>query len=374
MNHLTNVYSIVPRLPPAIDGVGDYALNLARQLRKDFNIQTHFIVGNPTWRGASEIEGFVVSQVTNSNPSQLTSLLSGDRPYPVLLHYVGYGYAQRGCPIWLVDGLQRWKSLYPQRSLVTMFHELYASGSIWTSAFWLSSLQKNLAARLTKLSDRCITSKQLYADMISQLSRGKHKQVPALPVFSNIGEPEKPPLDLCQRQQQLVVFGGIANRARVYRDCQAILEYVCCSLNIQKILDIGTPTGITPTFIGKVPVLELGEQSANKISDILADSIAGFFDYNPEYLAKSGIFAAYCAHRLLPINAKGNASIIDGIESGRHYWLPNLNNNDLINESDIQAIANSSHYWYQNHCLSIQSDIFAKIISSTLIVMTQKNK
>lgn len=359
MNHLTNVYSIVPRLPPSIDGVGDYALNLARQLRKDFNIQTHFIVGNPTWIGASEIEGFPVSQVKDSNSNQLTSLLSGDRPYPVLLHYVGYGYAQRGCPIWLVDGLHRWKSLHPQRSLVTMFHEIYASSNLpWTSTFWLSPLQKNLVARLAKLSDRCITSKQLYADMIVQLSQGKHKQVPALPVFSNIGEPEKPPLDLCQRQQQLVVFGGIANRARVYRDCQAILEYVCCSLNIQKILDIGTSTGITPTFIGKVPILELGEQPADKISSILADSIAGFFDYNPEYLGKSGVFAAYCAHGLLPIGAKGSKSIIDGIESGRHYWAPNLNNNELTDEFDIQAITSQANLWYQSHDLLSHINLF----------------
>jgi len=46
-----NIIQIVPRLPPVIDGVGDYALNLARQLPKDFNIQTHFIVGSSTWKG-----------------------------------------------------------------------------------------------------------------------------------------------------------------------------------------------------------------------------------------------------------------------------------------------------------------------------------
>jgi hypothetical protein len=30
MSNLATVIAIVPRLPPAIDGVGDYALNLAR--------------------------------------------------------------------------------------------------------------------------------------------------------------------------------------------------------------------------------------------------------------------------------------------------------------------------------------------------------
>jgi len=46
------------RLPPEIDGVGDYALSLARQLRLDFGIEMHFIVCDPTWAGATEIEDF----------------------------------------------------------------------------------------------------------------------------------------------------------------------------------------------------------------------------------------------------------------------------------------------------------------------------
>ncbi|MFM5895998.1 MAG: glycosyltransferase family 1 protein, partial [Dolichospermum sp.] len=340
MDNLTTVIAIVPRLPPAIDGVGDYALNLARQLRKDFNIHTHFIVGNSTWQGAAEIEGFTISQITDNSASTLVSLLSSNDKYSsILLHYVGYGYAQRGCPVWLVQGLERWKSLYPKNRLVTMFHEISASGPPWTSAFWLSSLQRDLAARLTKLSDRCITSKQLYADIITQISRGKHNQVLFLPVFSNVGEPEKLPPDLSERQQRLVIFGGVANRARVYNQSQKVLNYVCQRLNIQEIYDIGTPTGITPSFIGKVPILEIGEQPAHKVSDILTNSIAGFCDYNPDFLAKSGIFAAYCAYRLLPINAKESVSIIDGIESGKNYWTPDIGSNDSEDQFNWQTVA-----------------------------------
>ena len=175
MSNLATVISIVPRLPPAIDGVGDYALNLARQLRKDFNIQTHFIVGNSTWQGAAEIEGFTVSQITDSSANTLlTQLSSNNCPSPILLHYVGYGYAQRGCPIWLVDGLQRWKGLYPQRNLITMFHELYASGQPWTSSFWLSPLQKSLAARLTQLSDHAWTSIEKRSKLLAKITHNKH--------------------------------------------------------------------------------------------------------------------------------------------------------------------------------------------------------
>jgi hypothetical protein len=364
MSNLASVISIVPRLPPAIDGVGDYALNLARQLRKDFNIQTHFVVGNTKWNGVVEIEGFPVSQVSDRSADALLTLLSGDRTSPILLHYVGYGYAQRGCPVWLVNGLQRWKSIFPKRSLITMFHEISASGPPWTSAFWLSPVQKNLAACLAQLSDRCVTSKQLYADIITRISNGKYNQVPFLPVFSNIGEPEKLPLDLSERQPRLVIFGGVSKRARVYGNCQTTLEYVCHKLNIEEIWDVGIPTGITPSSIDKVPILEIGEQPAKEISNILTQSLAGFSDYNPDYLAKSTIFAAYCAHRLLPINSKITSSIIDGIEPGTHYWVPNTQYENLGDNFNFQAIADNAYSWYQTHNLSSQVKTFAKYIIS----------
>lgn len=369
MQCINSVISIVPRLPPAIDGVGDYALNLARQIRKDFNIQTHFIVGNPEWHGLTEIDGFPVMQVTGSCANELINLLSSDLTSPVLLHYVGYGYANRGCPVWLVDGIQRWENLQPDRILVTMFHELYASGTPpWTSSFWLSPLQKKIATRLARLSDRCITSKQSYSDILVKLSNGKHKHIQALPVFSNVGEP-KQNRPLSDRQKQLVIFGSVANRIRVYRESQEALNSACQSLDIQSILDLGTPTGIEPQTIGNVPILELGMQPAEKISEIMADAIAGFLNYNPNFLSKSGIFAAYCAHGLLPINVRGSDIPIDKIKLGEHYWISSKV--ELKDIERMQVIANNAHAWYSSHNLSSQSKIFFHILNTEIQLESQ---
>jgi hypothetical protein len=360
VNPLSHVISIVTRLPPSIDGVGDYALNLARQLRKDFNIHTKFIVGNPTWDGAAEIDGFLVSKIQEQSSEALLSALKEDSSAPVLLHYVGYGYAKRGCPSWLVQGLQLWRNLNPSRSLVTMFHEISASGPIWTSTFWLSRLQRNLAARLAKMSDRCITSKRLYSDIIKQMSKGKLDQVPCLPVFSNVGEPDGMLMDLSQREPRVIIFGGNANRARVYQESHQILSNVCEELDIQEIWDIGTSTKVTPKSIGKIPIVEAGKQSANFISDLLATSQVGFFDYNPDYLAKSTIFSAYCAHKILPINAQSNFRTIDGITAGKHYWSPAVG--ELRNADQLQLIANNAYEWYSHHTLAIQSKTFSHTI------------
>ena len=363
---LSVLVQIVPRLPPAIDGIGDYALNLACQLRQDFGIETHFFVGDPTWTGNPEIKGFPISQVSEHSANALLSLLPSGK-CTVLLHYVGYGYATRGCPFWLVDGLQRWQTASANHCLVTMFHELYASGFPWTSAFWLSPWQRNLVARLAKLSDRTLTSKQYYGETLQKLSKGKHTHIPAIPVFSNIGEPKNVP-PLAERQRRVVVFGGRGNRFRVYQHSLAVLNHTCQILKIQEILDIGSAMKLTLSSVNGVPIVERGEQSSIEISNILLNSVAGFLDYNPHFLAKSTVFAAYCAHGMLPINARCTASPVDGIEFGKHYWIPYRQALGWDSTAQMQVIANNAHAWYQTHTLSIQAKIFAaQLIDSSAI-------
>ena len=363
------VTCIVNRLPPAIDGMGDYAFNLALGLRKHFDIQTHFVVGDPTWAGSTKIEGFPVAQVSVRSANALLSLLPStcQQSTLVLLHYVNYGYAKRGCPVWLVDGLQRWRTSSVNRSVVTMFHELYACGPPWSSSFWLSPLQRNLAARVAQISDRCFTTTQNYAKLLYELSLGKQTQIPTLPVFSNIGEPERV-TPLAERDRRIVVFGTPRNRLRVYQESLAQLELTCQLLGIQEIWDIGPSTSLALSTVNGVPVVELGEQSASEISGLLLNSLAGFFDYDYScnYLAKSGIFAAYCAHGLLPVSAQRRVLPLDGIEVGKHYWMPDCQTTTSKELVELQAIADHAHAWYQTHNLAVQAKTFAALLADYL--------
>ncbi|NEO43484.1 MAG: glycosyltransferase family 1 protein [Moorea sp. SIO4A3] len=353
------IIQIVPQLPPAINGLGDYAFNLAQQLRKDFGIETHFIVCDPTWTGATQIEGFPVSQVNVHSADTLVSLLPRDPTATVLLHYVGYGYAKRGCPVWLVDGLQRWRNASINRTLVTMFHELYAFGLPWASSFWLSPLQINLAARLARMSERCLTSLQGYAKILYKFSRGKHTDIPTLPVFSNIGEPAQIP-PLAERHRRLVVFGGRGNRRRVYQQSLAKLDRTSQLLGIEEIWDIGLPTGLTLSTVNGVPVVEMGKCSDREISSILLNSLAGFFNYDTNRLAKSGVFAAYCAHGVLSVSSRSSTLICDGIKPRKHYWIPDYQTTSLKNLGELQGIADNAYNWYQTHNLSVQAEVFSE--------------
>ncbi len=363
MNSLAQITAIVPRLPPAVDGLGDYGLNLAWQLRQDFGLVTDFIVGDPNWVGGTSVEGFAVKQVERQSAAALVDLLpkESQSSVTVLLHYVGYGYAKRGCPVWLVQGLERWRKAKTNRCLVTMFHEIYAFGPIWTSQFWTSPLQRNLATRLAFRSDRCFTSKQGYAEILYRLSQGKHVEIPTLPVFSNVGEPENLS-PLVERPRRLVVFGGRGPRSRVYERSRLALERTCRDLEIEEILDIGPPLGFEIEPVNGTPVKRLGVKEPQEISCLLSSAVVGFFDYHAEFLAKSTIFAAYCAHRVFPVGVfYEGQNDVDGLEAGKHYCLANRHQGSM-DLSLGQVVADDALAWYQTHNLAAQARAFASCL------------
>lgn len=366
------IISIVPRLPPAIDGVGDYALCLARQLRKDFKIETVFIIGNLACEENSSLslEGFQAEPVLNQSAENLSLILNkysqkSTSPTIVLLHYSGYGYAKRGCPIWLIEGLKKWKSNVIEVRLLTMFHELYHRfESPFKSGSWLSFSQKKLVKDLAQLSNFYMTNRQEHAKILNRLSSRKQEIIPVLPVFSNVGEPNKNILPLSERQRRLVIFGQRRTKLRVYQESSVSVIKACQALNIQEIWDIGESTGLNLSSIGGVSIAETGKLSTLEISEILSSSVAGFLNYNTTYLAKSGIFAAYCAHGILPISYRRSALAVDGIESGQHYWIPEVLKSVPDQLEELQKIADNAYLWYQSHTLPIHAQTLGRAILS----------
>lgn len=348
-----HVQVIVPRLPPSICGVGDYAINLARQLRKDFNIVTSFIVCDPKWRGPKKIDGFLVRQLLRCSVSSLNLSLTND---PVLLHYSNYGYQKRGCPLWLLKGLSQWKNHKPLLHLTIMYHEVYSFGPPWRSSFWLSLVQRTLAVRLCKLSDSCITNMNMYADKLIEWDRSKIDLISALPVFSTIGEPNHVSL-LSERKRRMVVFGGKRLRTRVYTTSLSKLKTVCQALNIQEVVDIGPELDFCLPKLD-VPLVVMGKRKSCEISQIMLNSWVGFLDYFPGYLAKSSIFASYCAHGMIPICAEYNSSERDGIISDWNYLVSD-SDIQYFSKAQFQEVAKISNDWYAKHNLKQQAKIFA---------------
>jgi hypothetical protein len=324
------VVQVVPAGDPSLGGVLAYAEALAGELARRHGIASDLVP--------------VGKSLTATSLGAPTCLL----------HYANYGYHPRGCPGRLVHDLRRWREAEPERRLVTFFHEVYATGPFWRSSFWLSPVQRRLAAALARASDRIATSLEIYGRMLTRLAPRVEALV--IPVFSTVGEPEGAP-GLAERTPRLLVFGGSGARARAYGQEYKALAAACRALGIEEIVDLG-PSITTPPRVGGIPVHGLGPLPASAVREQLLGARAGFLAYPPAFLPKSTIFAAYCAHGLLPVcawsSAEGHAA-----GGGPPYWVPGP---PPPPADALQALASAARSWYLPHSLACQAETFRDLL------------
>jgi hypothetical protein len=403
------IIQIVSRLPPAVDGVGDYACLLAKQLRANHGIHTVFVVCDPawgkteskvsndsstpqppsarSWPGIAEmqnrklemeapsttLDGFMVYQLKRQSAEELLRVLSQPgMPATILLQYVGYGYQKRGCPAWLARGLRAWKNggqkaagrsekpdaiLDSERRLLTMFHELFATGPFWSSVFWTSPVQRWVAKSLALLNDQCFTNLNLHARVLENFFPEKKTDVTVLPVFSNVGEPEHL-AGWNERQPKMIVFGSAGWRRNVYSEHKSELEKACRTMGLDEIVDIGAPVEIPQR---SVRVSKRGVLSSAEVSQEMSGARAGFFTCPAHCLGKSGIFAAYAAHGLVPVTfGENRMDNLDGLALGKHFTSANMLQG--YDASHLENIGRIAYEWYAGHSRPRQAAAFAEKI------------
>jgi hypothetical protein len=345
---------IVPALPPATNGVGDYALAVAGVMRTEFGLDTLFVVANAGWQGPKEVEGFAVRKVTACSAEGLeTALEEAQRTAGesrVLLQLSGYGYSRRGCPFWLMKGLKRWRAKQTTGRLATMFHELYVEAPPWKTTFWVSPAQMMVVAGIVRRSDVAVTNIQRYRERLERFDGSKRGRIETMAVPSNVGEPLEPGT-LGTRARNMVVFGQPGSRVRTYKTRLTELQKACERLGITEVHDVGGSFYGIPERVGSVPVKKHGVMESCELSALLSGSMAGFVDYFPGYFGKSGVFAAYCAHRMIPVTSRDGQSEADGIQCGVHHYTVEGNADSGAAPVNAQAIADAAWTWYQAHSL-----------------------
>src|SRR5262249_55336746 len=141
----STMIQVVPRRAAEPNGVADYALALARALRANRDAESVFLSGTPAADAMPVEDDWATVCVPKREAPRLAdtlqSLSAETNARAVVLHFSGYGYQKRGVPAWLVQGLQIWSRRAGRVPLLTIFHELYATGRPWQSAFWVSPLQ-----------------------------------------------------------------------------------------------------------------------------------------------------------------------------------------------------------------------------------------
>src|SRR5437764_6310553 len=174
------VLHLLPRVPGTFDGVGDYALNLARRLRELHEIDSIFVARDAPEQ--KEIDSFRTLPL--EEPGRLLALVNGCDG--VVLHYVNYGFQKRGVPTALVSFVKRLRGDCGA-ALLVIFHELFATGPPWRSEFWLRPLQKKFARDLARTADARLASCESTRRQLNALCPNLSAVVQ--PVASTCGDP-----------------------------------------------------------------------------------------------------------------------------------------------------------------------------------------
>lgn len=307
-----------------MDGIGDHALRLAERLRESHDINTSFLVCDPRWSGPAVLDGFRINCVSAREPLNLSNTIEkiivtlGTESSAILLQFAPYGYASRGCPTWLIEGLRK----LTQRSItpiITMFHELDAGrGKPWSSTFWLTPLQRILIRQLDMLSTLRLTNTDYHR---KKLVEWKHGNVSLLPSFSTIGEPLTNPA-IRARQKQIVVFGRAWQRKMTYLEGMEALASACRLVDAERVIDIGDPIpDDNRQIVCGLPLVRCGRLSAAEVSAWMHESVASFIFYPEALLTKSSIYAATCAHGTVPFitsSCRGELQITE-LSEGEDY-------------------------------------------------------
>ena len=284
----------------------------------------------------------------------------------LILHYSGYGYAVNGAPAALVGQCESWRAADSRRRLLVVFHELFARQPPWRKGFWWAPWQRHLLRRLITICDGGLSTLELHT---SWLRRQGLEPYATLPVPSNVGETLSP-LPLAQRRRHLVVFGGRSQRQAAYagllREPQ-LLE----RLAITAIHDVGPPLEQHPRH-HQLPVQCHGVLGPVQVAELLGQSLLGAVSYPLPFLAKSGIFAAFCAHGILPLvfhAGRTHGVQADGLRDGHHFITPAWLRAQAGPATAIAAdtpIAAAAWRWYQPHRLIEQRRVLDAWITARL--------
>ncbi|MBS0454800.1 MAG: hypothetical protein JSS14_26175 [Proteobacteria bacterium] len=290
-------------------------------------------------------------------PNRDTPLAEYGTRGDVVLNFSGYGYHPRGIPGWLVERLTHVRA--SGRQVGIYFHELFATEPPWRSAFWLGPMQRRIASDLGNLASYWLTS----CNVAAQWLRDNCSPVPhrVLPVYSNVGELSS---WSAERADKIVVFGGPAIRAQVYRRLGADFWRWVLEEGLA-VHDIGPPicTAEYDRLRDSQRIHAHGSLPAEQVSQRLAQARYGLLWYPPRVAAKSGVFAAYSAHGVCPILLADDYHVHDGLVPGRHYAAGHTGLHE--GRLDAAAIGKTVFDWYQPHRIDAHAQAFRDLMRAS---------
>jgi hypothetical protein len=348
-----SLIQILPRAPGDCGGVGDYSRQLARRLREAHGITSTFISAAPI-ESSRTADGFAIL-----SPLRTLSEVVESRT-ALLLHYVNYGYDPHGVPVWLPSVLRRLQKAGGGR-LVTIFHELYAAGSWRQSAFWLRPVQKHIARAIARLSATSIVSNETQAAQLEQLASGT--QIVVQPVTSNFGEPSLSLTELAERDpHRWIICGGTELLERSLTSFLPNAPRITAPYSPRELFVVGgTDSEEIRARLARLQAIQTHYHSkvdGSVAAQILSTCAFAWIDYfhQPDVpmatILKSGVFAAFCAHGVIPAFPHDGSAIHLGQDTLPGPFFVTEARQNLPAEPERARVAQSLHDWYRRNASS----------------------
>jgi hypothetical protein len=347
---LSAILQIVPRVPGGIDGVGDYALTLAANLRDKFGCATVF--------ATSDVSSSTIVRNFEVRPLYRVQDQVGEFDH-ILLHYVNYGYQKRGVPFGLLSILRRIRR-HHRGKLLTVFHELYASGPPSSSAFWLQPLQIHLTKSVARLSDECIVSSENFSRELQRLA--PRARIHLHPTPSGLEEPSLSPTQIGSRgPHRWVIVGGTVLAERSLRSFVRVIQWIPEPIAPRTLFVLGGNENPASRSLLAELAIESDYRpriASTDASEILRTCSFTWFNYfhrpdiETSVVLKSSAFAAACAHAVIPIFPHRAAPIsIDGDHLPGPFFIE-TEDRKVPELEELPRIAADVYNWYQRHASS----------------------
>jgi hypothetical protein len=97
------------------------------------------------------------------------------------------------------------------------------------------------------------------------------------------------------------------------------------------------------------------------VGEVLQHAKFGFLAYPVDLLGKSGVFAAYAAHGVVPIVLSEKKGTFEDLEPGRHF-LHGLTLEENVGADTLASIQTELFRWYASHSLDIQTEFLYRCI------------
>lgn len=300
---MDRIVQIVPRFPPVIDGVGDFARELGTQLQERYGTSTVFLNAD-----RNQTAGCEAVMLQEQTALALSGALRALNAHRILLHYSGYGYHQHGMPSWLVNGLDCFLGNSKVR-LSVFFHEVWSAGPFWTRSFYAGFAQKRLAFRLRDLANVALTSTPAMRRLLS----GDRAAV-LRPISSSVSEPDFFEQSPSAQRATLVIFGQEHSRSRTLKHHDKLIRTMTAAGLLESLFLVGKDARQSEVerFAGKATAsrtIAVANAAPEQIRNLL--------------LRANAMLSFYPAHLVTK-----SSSIMTALSLGRPVVLPTIAGRD----------------------------------------------